>query len=222
MKSKCIALIIYACMAIMILSGCGNDTKQEPDTAAADESEMSADENEINTDENETTADELLDSFVNGEIMAYYVETDKAFYITDLPNDPMDFTCYSVGDRVDLDNDGEKELIMKGPYGGIYLDVRDGQVYVLDEGDGTAAVVSYTEFDGQTWIVHSDTTHGGRILYDFTLYDGVGHVVDERRLYKEYWDTPDTPDGPDTVYTYGDEQITKEEYDELKMKMLGE
>lgn len=208
MKSKKLSLLLCVCAALLILSGCGNETKQESGTAAGDK-------NEIN-------ADELLDSFINGEIMAYYVEVDSPFYITDLPNDPEDFTCYSVGDRVDLDNDGENELIMKGPYGGKYLDARDGQVYVLDEGGGTADLISYTEFDDQTWIVHADVMHGGRSLYDFTRYDGTGQVLEERRLLKEYWDTPDIPDGPGTVYTYGDEQITREEYDELKLKMLGE
>ena len=29
----------------------------------------------------------------------------------------------------DLDNDGEEELILCGPYGGKYLDARDGEVY---------------------------------------------------------------------------------------------
>lgn len=205
MKNKRIRSVLCIYAVLLTLSGCGNAAKQESDAAAAN------------------TADELLDSFISGEIMAYYAEGDREpFYSTDLPSDPEDFTCYSFGDRIDLDNDGENELIMKGPYGGIYLDAREGQVYVLDEGGGTAAVISYTEFDGQTWIVHSDTMHSGRIFYDFTLYDGTGQVKDERSLYKEYWETPDPPDGADTVYTYGDEQITREAYDELKLKMLGE
>lgn len=202
-------LCILCAYAVLILSGCGNHAMQDSNIAAAGK--------------NEVNADELLDSFIAGEIMAYYAEEGREpFYITDLPSDPEDFTCYSVGDRIDLDNDGENELVMRGPYGGIYLDVRDGQVYVLDEGGGTAWVLGYTEFDGQTWILHSDTTHSGRIFYNFTLYDGTGQVLDERSLHKEYWETPETPDGPDTVYTYGDEQITREEYDELKAKMLGE
>ena len=31
---------------------------------------------------------------------------------------------------VDLDNDGENELILNGPYGGMYLDVIDGNLYI--------------------------------------------------------------------------------------------
>ncbi len=215
MKSKRVSLILCVCAATLLLPGCGNAQKRETNTDKKQDFGTTADKIEI-------SADELLDSFIDGEVMAYYVRADSPFYITDLPSDPEDFTCYSVGDRVDLDNDGENELILKGPYGGKYLDARDGQVYVLDEGGGTASQISYTEFDDQTWIVHADITHAGRNFYYFTLYDGAGHVLEERSLLKEYWETPDLPDGPATVYTYGDKRITREEYDELKLKMLGE
>ena len=39
-------------------------------------------------------------------------------------------------------------------------------------------------------------------------------------MTQEFWETPEVPDGPGTVYTYRNEQITKEEYEELKEKML--
>ena len=175
----------------------------------------------VQSDEAQGDADTLFAAFINGEIPAVYADSDRdAFYITDLPFNEEDYFSYTVGDRVDLDNDGEKELILQGPYGGKYLDARDGQIYVLTEGEGTAATVSYTVFDEKTWIVHSDTTHGGRIMYHFSLYDKAGAIVDEFGLNKEYWNTPDEPDGPDTVYTYRDEQIDRQEYEELLQKML--
>lgn len=40
--------------------------------------------------------------------------------------DSQDEDSYSVGDRVDLDNDGIEELILNGPNGGMYLDVCKG------------------------------------------------------------------------------------------------
>ncbi len=167
-------------------------------------------------------ANELFESFVNGETPAYYENGDREpFYMSDLPNDPNDFTYCSVGDRVDLDNDGEEELIINGAYGGIYLDARNGKIYVLDEGNGTAWVLSYTEFDGKTWIVHSDVLHGGRERYHFTLYDETGQKADEFDLQKEWENNMDVEDGPDTVYTYCDEKITKEEYDDIRIKLLG-
>ncbi len=165
MKSKRVSLILCVCAATLLLPGCGNAQKRETNTDKKQDFGTTADKIEI-------SADELLDSFIDGEVMAYYVRADSPFYITDLPSDPEDFTC--------------------------------------------------TEFDDQTWIVHADITHAGRHFYYFTLYDGAGHVLEERSLLKEYWETPDLPDGPDTVYTYGDKRITREEYDELKLKMLGE
>lgn len=95
MKNKSLLLI---CVAILILSGCGHSTKQESDSTAAAVNEMNA--------------DALLDLFIDGEIMAYYVDVDREpFYITDLPSEPGDFTCYSVGDRIDLDNDGAGHVV---------------------------------------------------------------------------------------------------------------
>lgn len=230
-------------MVMFILAGCGKATSEEMsiteiETGSEDVTVIELDTISEETDFTEIeeefvsdietinvegfNADEILDLFIDGKIMAYYTDGDREpFYMTDLPSDPEDFTYYSVGDRVDLDNDGENELIINGPYGGIYMDAREGKVYVLAEGDGTASCLSYTEFDGKTWIIHSDTTHGGRIMYDFTLYDGMGNVVDEFNFDKEFWETPDVEDGPNTVYTYRNEQITKEEYDELRMKILG-
>ena len=168
------------------------------------------------------TTNELFEAFVNGEMPAYYEnENREPFYMSDLPNDPNDFTYCSVGERVDLDNDGEEELIINGAYGGIYLDARNGKIYVLDEGAGTAWVLSYTEYDGKTWIVHSDVLHGGREIYHFTLYDETGQKVDEFDLHKKWENNLDVEDVPDTLYTYRDEKITKEEYDDIRIKLLG-
>ena len=203
---------LFLVMVITFVSGCADTISEEP----IDIGSVVIEETTV---EEIITADELLDQFIDGEIMAYYVNGDRnPFYMTDLPSDPEDFTYCSVGERLDLDNDGENEQIIDGAYGGIYLDARDGKVYVLDEGDGTAFVMSYTNFDDKTWIVHSDTTHGGRRMYWFTCYDGGENVVDEFLLAEEYWDDPT---GQDAVYSYRDEEITKEEYEKLRMKMLG-
>lgn len=51
-------------------------------------------------------------------------------------------------------------------------------------------------------------------------YDGSGAVQDTFLLTQEFWETPDMPDGPDTVYTYRDEIITREEFMALREKIL--
>lgn len=224
-KRKLFITGMMSLLSICVLSGCGTaqeETAKVPITIALLEEPIKI-QSEIPTTENSgRSATELIDAFLAGEIPANYVGEDgEAFYITELPMDPEDALSYSVGDRVDLDNDGETELIINGAYGGIYLDGRDGKIYVLDQGEGTIATISYTSYEGKNWIVHSDTTHSGRVMYDFTLYDGTGQVVDQFNLNKEYRETPDEPDGPGTVYTYRDIQISKEEYDELIMKIFG-
>ena len=114
-------------MVMFILAGCGKATSEEmsiteietgsEDVAAIEmntisEEVISTEIGEESGSDVETTslegvnADELLDLFIDGKIMAYYVDgNSEPFYMTELPSDPEDFTRYSVGDRVDLDND---------------------------------------------------------------------------------------------------------------------
>ena len=79
---------------------------------------------------------DLYDSFIQGEIPAYYSTGDRNIiskppaYYEDLE---IFLDCCEIGDRMDLDNDGEDELIIKDMCGGMYLDVRDETVYVLAE-----------------------------------------------------------------------------------------
>lgn len=73
----------------------------------------------------------------------------------ELPVDVEDWFRYSVGERIDLDNDGENEQIIDGSYGGIYFDVKDGKVYVLADGNGTVAELSYTNYDNAVWVALS-------------------------------------------------------------------
>ena len=81
--------------------------------------------------------EELFKAFIDDEIPAIRIGedgTEDTFMYSDLPHDPEEWDNVTVSDeRIDLDNDGEKELILTGANGGMYLDVRDGKVYVLVE-----------------------------------------------------------------------------------------
>ena len=90
-----------------------------------------------------------------------------------------------------MDNDGENEQIINGPYGGLYLDARDQKVYVFARGEGTSGMLSYTNYDNAVWVVHSDTSHMGRQMFWMTRYDGGEKIVEELLLAAEYWDSPD-------------------------------
>lgn len=165
---------------------------------------------------------ELLDEFLAGEIPAFYGnEEESSINFDQLPIDEEDWSSYSVGERIDLDNDGENELILEGPYGGMYIDARDGKIYVLAAGEGTAGVLSYTDYDNAAWIVHSDTTHAGRQTYWLKRYDGDGNIVDEFQLGAAYWDSPDDKYNANSDFIYRDAKISMEEYETLLSEIFG-
>lgn len=168
-------------------------------------------------------SEELLDAFLAGEIPAFYGDNGEAsINFEQLPIDEEDWSSYSVGERIDLDNDGENELILDGPYGGMYIDARAGKVYVLAAGEGTARVLSYTDYDHATWIVHSDTTHAGRQTYWLTKYDGDGNIADEFKLGAEYWYSPDDKYDENSDFTYRDAKISMEEYETLLSEIFSQ
>lgn len=228
-------------LCLFILNGCGASQDNEalqPDvtvkeTGAAENifgesdnkssAERSVAEDLVVDDEDpgdsviaEDDPEELLEAFLAGDIPAIYDDESGSVIMYDqLPHDEDDWECYSVGERVDLDNDGENEQIVHGPYGGIYFDVRDGKVYVLAAGKGMAGVLSYTDYDNAIWIVHRDTSHMGRQIYWLTRYDGGGNIVDEFKLGAEYWDSTDDKYHENSDFTYRDEKISMKEYEEL-------
>ena len=133
---------------------------EEDKTIGVEKSNVETSEN-IDT---EMTTEELLDLFINGSISAISSE-DSVFYITDLDMDSGEWDSYSIGERVDLDNDGENELIICGPYGGIYLDARNNKVYEFAVGEGDSLELSYVVYNGFTWIMYSNRMHTGYEAY---------------------------------------------------------
>ena len=194
MKKESAALILLFGM-LLLAAGCGKNSRE---------------------------SEELLDAFLAGEISAIREDNGEAsLNFDELPVDEADWYSYSVGERIDLDNDGENELILDGPYGGMYIDARDGKVYVLAAGEGTAGVLSYTDYDNATWIVHRDTSHMGRQIYWLTRYDGDGNIADEFQLGAEYWDSPDDKYDENSDFTYRDAKISMEEYETLLSEIFG-
>lgn len=220
--------IIVIMFFLYILSGCGVSQDNHEDVLSnAEIQEINAWESTQETDEEATVVvqlgpEELLDAFLAGEIPAIYGDGDEGSILFDqLSHDEDEWDCHFVGERIDLDNDGENEQIVNGPYGGIYFDARDGKVYVLAEGEGTAGFLSYAVYDHATWIVHSDTTHVGRQTYWLTRYDGGGNIVDEFKLGAEYWESADGTYDENSNFTYRDEEISMEEYEKLIKEIFG-
>ena len=157
--------------------------------------------------------DIFFEDFISGKIPAIRINSQERFYITELNMNPDEWDSFRIGERIDLDNDGEKELIMDGPYGGIYLDVNNEHVIAFAEGEGSAFELSYVYYDDAYWIVKSDTTHAGRQMYSFTKYSGADCIVDSFELSAEYWEQ-DAYD-ENTGFTYRGEEISMKQYEQI-------
>ena len=193
----------------------GQTDKVPSENSSTEIPSTKADENE----DSEMTADELLDLFVNGSINAVdLTDSTSTFYITDLNTDSEEWDAYSVGEKIDLDNDGENELILNGPYGGIYLDARDGQVYGFAAGEGYGFTLSYTYFKGAIWILYSNRMHQGYESYHMELFEGADNLVEEMNFNEELIDE-DNVEGPEKYYLNGTE-ITYDEYLELSSEIF--
>ena len=166
----------------------------------------------------EAIADSLLDSFINGKVNASSsTDLTSAFYITDLNMDPGEWDSYSVGEKIDLDNDGENELIISGPYGGIYLDAREGRVYEFAKGEGTVLTLSYTYYNGAIWIMYSNRSSAGFEFYHMEKFEGADNLAAEMNFGEEF-DSNNAEAG--VKYTLNGAEISYDEYTELCSKIF--
>ena len=166
----------------------------------------------------EATADELLDSFINGLADAVDSEDSAStFSVSDLNLDSEEWEAYSIGEKVDLDNDGENELIINGPYGGIYLDARDDKVYEFAAGEGTVLVLSYTYYNGAVWIMYSNRSSAGFEFYHMEKFEGADNLTAEMNFGEEF--DPNNAEAG-IKYTLNGAEISYDEYTELCSKIF--
>lgn len=125
---------------------------------------------------------------------------------------------------LDVDNDGEEELYlgMNSPLlcGGMIFDARDGEAYLLAEGEGTAVYMSCVFYQDKWWIVHSDTTHIGREIYHLDRYSGA-EIVETIDLSAEFWESENSRYDENSDFSYNGEKISMDEYERLKMEIFG-
>ena len=166
----------------------------------------------------EAAVDELLDSFINGLADAVDSEDSAStFSVNDLNLDSQEWDAYSIGEKVDLDNDGENELIINGPYGGIYLDARDDKLYEFAAGEGTALVLSYTYYNGAVWIMYSNRSSAGFEFYHMEKFEGADNLVAEMNFGEEF--DPNNAEAG-IKYTLNGTEISYDEYTELCSKIF--
>ena len=197
-----------------------SETKED-ETVNVKEPSANQQENNAQTVENadlERTAEELLDLFINGSISAVNSsDLTSAFYITDLKMDSGESDSYSIGEKVDLDNDGEDELIICGPYGGIYLDARDNKVYEFAAAEGNALVLSYVVYNGAVWIMYSNRSSAGFEFYHMEKFEGADNLVAEMNFGEEF-DINNAEAG--LKYTLNGTEISYDEYTALCSKIF--
>lgn len=171
----------------------------QPETTGSESHNQDTKESSVNQQENsaqtignsdpEMTAEELFDLFINGSINA-----------------------------VDLDNDGENELIICGPYGGIYLDARDNKIYEFAAVDGNALILSCTYYNGAIWIMYSSRSSAGFEFYHMEKFEGADNLVAEMNFGEGFADPNNVEAG--MKYTVNEAEISYDEYTELCSKIL--
>lgn len=170
------------------------------------------------------TESEAFDRFLNNELPVFSgLDREWSIYYDDYCSGGfLEEEEYGIS-RLDLDNDGKEELVIDsvGHYGAAIIDFMDGILYFLAEGEGTAGICSYTFIEDEAWIVHSDTTHGGRQMFWFEKFNGDGEIVDQFTLSAEYWDEPWGRYAENSDFTYRDEKITMQEYENLRQSYIG-
>ena len=203
-NKKIIGLVCVLFMALSIIA-CG---RAKEDEAAGNQQESTQ---KIENTDSEMTSEELLDLFINGSIDAVdSTDLTSMFNITELNMDSEEWDSYSIGERIDLDNDEENELIICGPYGGIYLDARDNRVYVLAMGDGNANMLSYTYYSGYTWIMYSNCMNAGYEAYDMARYEGADNLISEISFSEELVEKNNLESG--MKYILNGNEISYDEY----------
>lgn len=223
---------LISVLIVISLTACGyrpeasegaaqNMQAEQETTEAQQKIFVNQEENSLQAVENtdsEGTAEELLDRFINGSIGAVDpTDLTSAFYISDLNMDSGEWDSFSVGEKADLDNDGENELIINGPYGGIYLDARDNKVYKFAAGDGTALTISYTYYNGAIWIMYSNRSSAGFEFYHMEKFEGADNLTAEMDFGEEF-DPNHAEDG--IKYTWNGNEISYDEYTALCSKIF--
>ena len=216
-------------MAIsIIINGCGNTSYEE--NRYNTEEIADTQENTENAKTDEYNKSDVTDKSEKSESVNSTDINSEAYYFDRFLSDELKINIYDQEisfselssldeiyktDYLDADNDGINELLL---YSYCYcpmkiIDVENGELVILAEGGGTAEFLSASTVDGEVWLCHSDTTHMDEKSYRFVKYNGYKNEVDRFNLLEEYIFHEDGL--IETIYTYEDKMITKEQYDEL-------
>lgn len=211
------AILICTFFVALSLSACGKKDEVLNEGSFVNQQESSP--QVIESIDAEMTSEELLDLFINGSVDAVdSKDLTSTFNIADFNRGSEEGDSYSIGERIDLDNDGENELIICGPYGGIYLDARDNKVYEFAKGDGNANILSYTYYNGEIWIMYSNSMNAGYESYHMEKYEGADSLAAEMSFSEELVDANNPESG--MKYLLNGKEISYDEYTAFGSKIF--
>lgn len=232
-------LLTISLGAVMTTYGCSNAAKDTTENAEATDTETSqasdandssnadvdsesdvtdqeASTTEVSDDVSEDSTGDKADpqaiyqQFLDNELeFNGQLFSDRYTYLKE------DFELTPAGYYYDVDEDGEDELLISTFYYGFDIyDVRDGELVLLDYGDGTADACSVFTGEGHTYVAHSDFLHAGRQVLTLIRYDENGDVVELISLSAFYEDSESDTYDENAQFSYNDTAITMAEYEE--------
>ncbi|WP_029231543.1 hypothetical protein [Butyrivibrio sp. VCB2006] len=124
-------------------------------------------------------------------------------------------------DFFDVDNDGVKELALFSLkyYPMAFFDVHDGKVERICGGEGPDAYLKIVEISRKNYLCYYYTHDDGKMVYSFYRMNHKDEHFDLFGLVGNY--SPD-PNTTDPTYTYKGKEITPQEFEDLKEKMVYE
>ncbi len=185
-------------------------TESEEESEAVTESEVPSLEESKEESEASLENHDVFEKFLNDELKLDGQTYSEIFSFVE-----EDFGMEPVAFYYDVDEDGKDELLVSTVFYGYNIyDVRDGELLLMDCGDGTAAVCGVYKIDGHMYVSHSDFSHAGRQMLKLDRYDEKGEVVDTIEINAEYWDAEDDMYDENSDFTYNGEKITMQEYED--------
>ena len=201
----------------------GTDWKESNNNPADNESYKDTEAEDVDTDSSSSdilyyvsNADRLFNEFINNELPAEYTAEDGSTcycYYRDLRKEG-----FYIEERIDLDNDGEYELILDDRLTFKYfLDAMSDKIIFLKVNPDNVKehiVVEYTYFDDLYWIVIEDFMDSttGKDVYEFYNYC-------ENNMNKEFVLSSFERDNV-RAYYYNNQEMDEHEFYKIKNTIL--
>ena len=156
---------------------------------------------------------ELFQQFLNDEL-----KVDGSTF-SEIFAEGIDFAGIPGAYYIDLDDDGEDELLVDGfYYGWEVYDIVDGEIKHIDGGCGTADNVSIKKGNGHYYVAHTDFMHSGRKFMELVRFDEKGEVIETIYIIAIYEGQDDYDENSTFYYYEGDIENAYDDANLITMK----